>query len=160
MTNIYTTMNLNSFSQSPVRGLEDEKLNLNKLPVKLESGTISAGDMVKIVAGNAHVPTIEEVASTDVNDGSILFGFVPLTRKRNKYSAGDMATIDLEGCVLYMIAGEDLDCGDAVCYDATSSTTNGQILKVPSSTTPGLINCGFALGDVKAGELVRVYTKY
>ena len=153
----------NTYKQTPIRGLEDEKVNFNKIVAKLnnteDEQITSAGDMVKLVAGANGVPTVAEVEATENYSATTKYGFIPLARKHNEYKNNDMLTVALSNSVMYMIAQEAIACGDYVAYDATTETpTNtGTIIKNPSEATAGKIPCGFALDTAtQAGDLVRV----
>lgn len=164
MTTLGTQLFSNSFTQGNCRGREDEKLNLNKIPVKISdtnNGIISAGDMIKLVAGGSKLPTVVQVEETEEYSESTVYGFVPLARLKNQYENGDIATMDLSGCCMEMVAEEDIECGQQVAYDATTTTpaNTGKIVVNPAEATAGIIPCGVALNDVAEGGLVRVLIK-
>lgn len=155
MTTLGNVFESNQFQQSNCRGREDLQLNLNKFPVMLknddEEQITSAGDMVKLVAGAAGVPTVAEVLTTDNYSATVKYGFIPLGRLQNQYKTGDLTVACFSGCIITMLAGEAINSGAYVAYD------NGYIINNPSTSTAGKIPCGFALDTAKAkDDLIRV----
>lgn len=131
MTTLGTAQYLNTFSQNDVRGREDEKLNFNKIPVKIiadKDEIISAGDMVKLVPGGKTISTVSQIKSTDEYSDKDTYGFIPLARMKNAYGNKDIATMCLSGCVMEMMAEQPISCSDQVYYDARGTATAGVII--------------------------------
>ena len=164
MTTLGTAQYLNTFSQNDVRGREDAKLNFNKIPVKIIAETdeiISAGDMVKLVPGGKTISTVSQIKSTDQYSAKDTYGFIPLARMKNTYGNKDMTTMCLSGCIMEMIAEEEIQCGQEVAYDATTTNpqNTGKIKINPSVAAAGVILCGVAMNDANENQIVRVKIK-
>lgn len=162
MTTRGTTQNLNQFEQNAVRGSSNQQQCFNHKNCVLnnasDSQITSAGDLVCLVAGGKYnIPTVAEVLATDDASSSIMYGFVRRTLKQNQYTNNDQVSIAFETEVMRMEAGEAINCGDRVAYDATQ---DGVIVKEPVSPTTGIIPCGTAQSDVASGELFDVYIKF
>lgn len=131
MTTLGTAQYLNSFAQTDVRGREDEKINFNKIPVKIvadNNEVLSAGDMVKLVVGGKSLPTISQIKATDTYSDKATYGFIPLARLKNEYKNGDITTMCLSGCAMMMIAEQPISCSDQVYYDARATATAGVMI--------------------------------
>lgn len=162
MTTLGNTFLSNSFKQAPVRGQEDLKLNENKFAVILNNAdttqVTSAGDMVKLVATeNGGLPSIAEVTPTETYSNTIKYGFIPFGRLKNDYITGEIATICCTGCVMYMIAEGNIECGQQVFYDAKEGANQGKVMAVAGELQQGQVLCGTALDKASQdGDLIRV----
>lgn len=121
-TNFYT-QSLNQFRPERLRGeLLDWGLNAWVLDVVIdasETGTLYAGDIVKICPTSTGKVKVVAGASTDRAVGYIIFN-----AKKESFKAGDHVSILLRGGVIECITEEALDAGEIVAYkDADGSVT-------------------------------------
>ena len=121
-TNFYT-QSLNQFMPERLRGeLLDWGLNAWVLDVVIdasETGTLYAGDIVKVCPTSTGKLKVVAGASTDRAVGYIIFN-----AKKESFKAGDHCSILLRGGVIECITEEALDAGDIVAYkDADGSVT-------------------------------------
>ena len=123
---------LNSFQQQDARGREEGKICNNKFDciyIDVAGEQICAGDMVKLIdTNNKIMPTVAKVKATETYSADVMYGFIPLTRKKNVYNNGDVLTVCFEGVHLRMIAERYIGCGEVVYYDATSAATSSRII--------------------------------
>lgn len=149
---------LNTFSQEPVVGQLDLKLNLNVIPCQyLENTTTKQavqGDIVYLCAGGVKLPTVKNVEATDTYDTTKTYGFVPYVRKVNVYEDKQPISIAFAGTVIYLKVGETLTCGAEVGFDTTN-----KVVKVYDSTDTSMIKIGVVLGDASENDIVRVLLK-
>ena len=121
-TNFYT-QSLNQFRPERLRGeLLDWGLNAWVLDVVIdasETGTLYAGDIVKVCPTSTGKLKVVAGASTDRAVGYIIFN-----AKKESFKAGDHCSILLRGGVIECITEEALDAGEIVAYkDADGSVT-------------------------------------
>lgn len=123
---------LNSFQQQDARGREEGKICNNKFDciyIDIAGEQISAGDMVKLIdTNNKIMPTVAKVKADETYNADTMYGFIPLTRKKNIYNNGDVLTVCFSGIHMRMIAESYVGCGDVVYYDATTSATSARII--------------------------------
>jgi hypothetical protein len=117
----------------------------------------SAGDLVKLTAGGDSVPTFAEVSETDTEAD----GFAVHNLKQRQYKTKDFIGVVGDGGHIYGIAGEDVECGDKLVYDATVETpaNTGKIFINDGSGSAGKIPVGKALTRAKEGQLVKILIK-
>ena len=149
---------LNTFSQEPVVGQLDFKLNLNVIPCQyLENTTTKQaiqGDLVVLSAGGSKLPTVKNVEATDTFDADKVYGIVPFVRKKNTYVDKDMISVAFQGTVVYLKAGATLSCGDVVGYDVATKT-----IVAYDSTETTMVKLGNVLADCVENDIVRVLLK-
>lgn len=121
-TNFYT-QSLNQFMPERLRGeLLDWGLNAWVLDVVIdasETGTLYAGDIVKVCPTSTGKLKVVAGASTDRAVGYIIFN-----AKKESFKAGDHCSVLLRGGVIECITEEALNAGDIVAYkDADGSVT-------------------------------------
>lgn len=121
-TNFYT-QSLNQFRPERLRGeLLDWGLNAWVLDVVIdasETGTLYAGDLVKVCPTSTGKLKVVAGESTDRAVGYIIFN-----AKKESFKAGDHCSILLRGGVIECITEEALEAGDIVAYkDADGSVT-------------------------------------
>lgn len=144
-TNFYA-QELNQLAPKRVRGeLLDWGLNSLQLEVQIdasETGTLYAGDLVKIAATSTGKPKFVAGSASDAAVGYILFN-----AKKEAFKAGDRVTILVREGVLNCVTEEAIDAGDIVYYkDADGSVTKtkpsgaqrmGMAMAAVSATTGG-----------------------
>ncbi len=119
----FYTQSLNQFRPERLRGeLLDWGLNAWVLDVVIdasETGTLYAGDLVKVCPTSTGKLKVVAGESTDRAVGYIIFN-----AKKESFKAGDHCSILLRGGVIECITEEALDAGDIVAYkDADGSVT-------------------------------------
>ncbi len=119
----FYTQSLNQFRPERLRGeLLDWGLNAWVLDVVIdasETGTLYAGDLVKVCPTSTGKLKVVAGESTDRAVGYIIFN-----AKKESFKAGDHCSILLRGGVIECITEEALEAGDIVAYkDADGSVT-------------------------------------
>jgi hypothetical protein len=159
MTKLSVEKQLNAFTQSLSRGFVDNDQNSYAYEGILANEDAeqitSAGDLVKLVAGNGKVPTFAEVEPTDTE----AFGFVVHNLKQRHYKSGDFIGVVSDNAIICGIANEDINCGDKLRYIATEGASKGKIYIDDGTPTPELIPVGIALNGAKEGGLVKILVK-
>lgn len=148
---------LNTFSQEPIVGQLDLKLNLNVIPCQFVKDTTTEvvnGDLVVMSAGGSKLPTVKPVEATDTFDADKVYGVVPFVRKKNIYTDKDMISVAFQGTVVYLKAGATLSCGDVVGYDVATKT-----IVAYDSTETTMVKLGNVLADCVENDIVRVLLK-
>lgn len=145
----------NVFTQSPILGMTDLKLNFNTLSVQFDpagSGTLVAGMAVKWSTVSGGAPKV--VPSTAQAD--VVCGFVNYDIKSASYVAGDRLEISQVGNVMYLYAALAINRGTELCSipAAIAGGCNGGVVPVTGSS--GFPIVGFALDTGVIGSLIRV----
>ena len=120
-TNFYS-QELNQFAPKRLRGeLLDWGLNALVLDVQIdasETGTLYAGDPVKLAATSQGKPKVVASAAADA------LGYIIFNAKKEAYKAGDIVSILIDGGVLECVTEEAINAGVEVAYkDADGSVT-------------------------------------
>lgn len=143
----FYTQSLNQFRPERLRGeLLDWGLNAWVLDVVIdasETGTLYAGDLVKVCPTSTGKLKVVAGESTDRAVGYIIFN-----AKKESFKAGDHCSILLRGGVIECITEEALEAGDIVAYkDADGSVTAtigagvqrmGMAMEATSATSGGV----------------------
>lgn len=143
--------NPNQFAQTVIAGMTDLKMSINTVAVQVsltESGTIYAGDPVKVVTseGGGAPKVVKCTASSDE-----VFGFVNYNIKDKGYIAGDMLEVSLDGNCMWLYATAAIDRGAQVVIDIAN---NGI---APASGNSGKRLVGYAYDKADGlGSLFRV----
>jgi len=142
----------NQFTQLPVLGQLDMRLNIQSIQVQVDSSQATplvAGQPVKLKTGTPQGGLPRVVACT--GDDDLIYGFVNYDPKINSYSALQAMSISwFKGNVMYMVAGAAFDRNVNLAIDYT---TPGNV----NTATTGQTIIGTPM-DVaeEAGDLVRV----
>jgi hypothetical protein len=159
MTKLIVEKQLNAFTQSLSRGFVDNDQTSHTFEGILanddDEQITSAGDLVKLVAGNGKVANFAEVEATDTEG----FGFVVHNLKQRRYKKGDFIGVAGDNAIIYGVALDDIECGDKVAYVATEGDNQGKIAVDSGTLTAGLISVGIALNTVAEGGLVKFLVK-
>lgn len=141
----------NQFQQAPVTGQMDMTVEGNSISVQVslsQTGTIVAGDKVKLEDSSGGVPKVLKV---DANSDNV-FGTVIANRKDQSFAAGDAMEVAIDGSLIYQVAG--------------AAVARGAQLEVVASTQKVITNAGtnpvygFAFDKAAAdGDLIRVYVQ-
>ena len=151
-----TSINLNAFALGTAKGVTQFLPTSNVFTCQVYkslSGTLVAGQPVKLVAGVAGQITVTACAA----ETDKVFGVIPLRHKVNGYEAGDLVEVTSDYCVVTMEASAATTQGVAVkvagdAYDQVTPITGGE-----SSTAAQI---GIALDAATAqGDLIRVLIK-
>ena len=144
--------NLNQFQQTAERG-EIALLTANSPVISAvvdstETGTLKAGDAVKLVSTSAGIPHVVKSASGDTT----IAGFVVLNPVKNDgIVKGDRVEIAITGAFIYAVASTSINAGASLDYNYST----GKVATANSG-----IACGVALDAAAAdGDLIRVAVK-
>lgn len=122
----FYTQSLNQFAPKRVRGeLLDWGLNAWVLDVMIdasETGTLYAGDLVKVCPTSTGKLKVVAGESTDRAVGYIIFN-----AKKESFKAGDHCSILLRGGVLNCVTEEELDAGAIVAFNDADGSVTGTI---------------------------------
>ena len=138
---------MNQMAQTPLKAQLAAIFNANTLPVMIDpeqSGTLYAGDFVKLVNATGKNILVQKAAATDSPFGVIIF-----TPKKQSYVAGDAVEVACDMSVVFLESAGVIARGANVEFYPTGS-------KVLST---GGVNpvCGIALDNATAaGQLIRV----
>ena len=144
--------NLNQFQQTAERGqialLTANSPVISAVVASTETGTLKAGDAVKLVSTSAGIP---QVVKCGVSDTTIT-GFVVFNPVKNDgIVKGDRIEIAITGAFIYQVASDAIQSGAAVDY----AYNTGKIATANSG-----LACGVALDAAAAdGDLIRVAVK-
>lgn len=141
------TMQMNQFSQTPLKGAIAALLNPTTLSVQLDPASnetyISVGAGVKLVSATGDQIIVDKAAATDV-----IFGFVIYTPKTQKFYPGDTFEVGGSFSVMWAEASGTVTRGDQLEYVAT-----GDKMK----TNTGNPVCALALDNAASGALFRAF---
>lgn len=145
------TQAINQFTQAPVKGQLDLRLNIQTLGVRVDSAYSGAdlvpGQSVKILAAadQGGVPVVTP-CTADEDD---VYGFINYDPRTNLYNAGDYMSISFfRGNVMYMEAGAAIDRNVAFMIVPTGN-------KITTATSTNRI-CGRTIDRALAsGDLIR-----
>ena len=144
--------NLNQFQQTAERGqialLCANSPVISAVVDSTETGTLKAGDAVKLVSTSKGIPHVVLVGSGDTTCcGLVVFNPV----KNDGIKAGDRVEIAITGAFMYMVASASINAGAAVDY----AYATGKVATANSG-----LACGVALDAAAAdGDLIRVAVK-
>lgn len=144
--------NLNQFKQTAERGqialLTANSPVISAVVDSTETGTLKAGDAVKLVSTSTGIPHVVKVGVSDTTiTGCVVFNPV----KNDSIVAGDMVEIAITGAFMYMVASASIVAGAAVDY----AYATGKVATANSG-----LACGVALDAAAAdGDLIRVAVK-
>lgn len=142
-------ININQFTQEPVKGQPDLQFNPTTLPCQVVTGEATAlvpGQAVKLVDSLGGVPKVTAVTA-DTDD---VFGVVTYNIKNASFPALTPVEISAQGNVVWMEASAAIARGAKVMV-----VVSGQ--KVATATV-GKTVIGFAYDKASAsGDLIRVY---
>jgi hypothetical protein len=160
----------NAFSEGPFLGMLDQRYNYDVKEGAVDptqSGTIYAGQAVKMVSANSTVPIQSTVptyiactANSDVCQGFIIFdiknqGYAKPGTGGQLGAAGTSSRFELaqSGCVIYLYATGAITRGNQVCLDVSSP---GGVQATGNSAEV----VGWAYdGATAGGQLIRVQLK-
>ena len=144
--------NLNQFQQTAERG-QIALLNANSPVISAvvdstESGTLKAGDAVKLVSTSKGIPSVVKCGNSDTTiTGFVVFNPV----KNDSIVKGDRVEIAITGAFIYQVASAAILAGAAVDY----AYNTGKVATANSG-----LACGVALDAAAAdGDLIRVAVK-
>lgn len=144
----------NQLSLSPVLGMIDERYNYNTKPAQIDvsqSGSLVAGQAVKIVASAGGIPKVVGCAA----NSDQVFGIINYDVKSALYGAGDKVEISQSGNVIYMVAVGAINRGVQVQLDLSYT---GGVKTITGSSGANII--GWALDQASAaGQLIRIEVK-
>lgn len=144
--------NLNQFQQTAERGqlalLCANSPTISAIVDSSETGTLKAGDAVKLASTSKGIP---HVVKCGVSDTTIT-GFVVFNPVKNEgIVANDRIEIAISGAFIYQVASAAIQAGAAVDY----AYATGKI-----STADSGLACGVALDAASAdGDLIRIGVK-
>lgn len=129
------TMNLNQFTQSPIKGDSATKVNLNTISVQVDpnsTNTILPGDAVYMTTTTgAGVILVDKCTATIAP-----FGFVFYSIKVDQFKAGDSMEIGLVGAIIFAQAQGTINRGNNLEYVPDSGITTGPLMKVNAGVNP------------------------
>lgn len=143
---------LNQFQQTAERGqvayLNCDSFKMSAVVDSSETGTLKAGDAVKIVTTSKGIPHVVKVGSSD----TAAFGFVMFNAVKNDgIVAGDRIEVAFTGAFMYMVASAAISAGASLDYDYST----GKVATANSG-----LGCGMAVEAASAdGDLIAVYIK-
>lgn len=144
--------NLNQFQQTAERGqialLTANSPVISAVVDSTETGTLKAGDAVKLVSTSTGIPHVVKCGNSDTT----ITGFVVFNPVKNDgIKAGDSVEIAITGAFIYQVASAALYAGAALDYDYST----GKVATANSG-----LACGVALDAAAAdGDLIRVAVK-
>lgn len=145
------TLSPNQFAITPVTGQMDMTVQGDVVSCQVsasQSGTLVAGDKVKLEDSAGGVPKVLKITANSDN----IFGTVVFNRKDTGFVAGDALEIAIDGALIWQVAGAAIARGAQVEVVASSQKviTNAGVNPV----------YGFAF-DKAAGDdaLIRVYVQ-
>lgn len=144
------SLSQNQFAQTAVLGQLDMPYNFNTIPVQIdvsESGTLYAGDPIKIVDSPGGVPKVVKCTA----DSDSCFGFINYNVKNVGYVAGDAAEISQAGNVMWLYATGAIGRGTRVELDLV----NGGVAAVSGSGGENIVGWAFDKATA-SGQLFRV----
>lgn len=144
-------MNLNQFSQTPIKGDSATKVNLNTLSVQVDPDSVAMllpGDAVVLVTADGNTIIVDKAVATDNP-----FGYVFYSIKKDHFTAGDAMEIGLVGAIMYVQAQGSIDRGGNVEYLPSSDLTIGPRVKAAAGVNP---ESGLALDNAADGDILRM----
>ena len=144
--------NLNQFQQTAERGqialLTANSPVISAVVDSTETGTLKAGDAVKLVSTSKGIPSVVKVGNSDTTiTGFVVFNPV----KNDSIVKGDRVEIAITGAFIYQVASASINAGAAVDY----AYNTGKVATANSG-----LACGVALDAAAAdGDLIRVAVK-
>jgi hypothetical protein len=144
--------NLNQFQQTAERGqialLCANSPVISAVVDSTETGTLKAGDAVKLVSTSKGIPHVVLATASDTTiTGIVVFNPV----KNDGIVANDRIEIAITGAFIYQVASAAIAAGASVDYNATT----GKIATANSG-----LACGVALDAASAdGDLIRIGVK-
>lgn len=144
--------NLNQFQQTAERGqialLCANSPLISAVVDSTETGTLKAGDAVKLVSTSKGIPHVVKVGNSDTACCGLV-AFNPV--KNDGIVAGDRVEIAITGAFMYMVASAAINAGAAVDY----AYATGKVATANSG-----LACGVAIDAAAAdGDLIRVAVK-
>ena len=139
---------INQFAQTPEKGMLDEKLNVNTIPVQIdltEAAPCVAGQAVKMVDDDSGIPTVTKCTA----DADNVLGFINYDIKSQDFPAGARAEISMSGNVMY------LEAVGAIARGVRVTLASGTVGGVASATSADNV-VGWALDKAANGQLLRV----
>ena len=141
--------NLNQFQQTAERGqialLTANSPVISAVVDSTETGTLKAGDAVKLVSTSAGIPHVVKSASGDTAIAGIIV-YNPI--KNDGIVKGDRVEIAITGAFIYQVASTSINAGASLDYNYST----GKVATANSG-----IACGVALDAATAdGDLIRV----
>ena len=141
---------LNQFGQKPLKGEVAAIPNPVTLSAQIDpssSGTLYAGDAVRLVSGTSATILVDTVAATGT-----VFGFVIRNPKKSSYTAGDAVEIALPNSVILLEAYSTISRGNNVEW-----YPGGNRVKTHAGVNT---ICGTCLDmSTATGDLVRVLVR-
>ena len=151
-----TSINLNTFELGTAKGVVQYLPSSNVFTCQVYkslSGTLKAGQPVKLVAGVAGQITVTACSA----ESDKVFGVIPLRHKVNGYVAGDLVEVASDYSVITMEAA-----GAITQYSAVKVAGSGydQVDAIAGDESPAAAQIGIALDAAAAeGDLIRVLIK-
>lgn len=141
----------NQFALQPFLGTVDQRFNYNTKAVEVDtsqSGTLYAGQAVKIVDNADGVPKVIGVAA----NSDEVFGFINYDVKSQVYAAGDPMEISQAGNVIYLYSTGAIARGHQVTLDVSLA---GGVSSATASSGADIV--GWAMDKATAAnQLIRV----
>ena len=151
-----TSINLNTFELGTAKGVVQYLPSSNVFTCQVYkslSGTLKAGQPVKLVAGVAGQITVTACAGED----DPVFGVIPLRHKVNGYVAGDLVEVASDYSVITMEAAGAISAYDKV---KAAGSAYDQVDAIAGDESPAAAQIGIALDAAAAeGDLIRVLIK-
>ena len=144
--------NLNQFQQTAERGqialLTANSPVISAVVDSTETGTLKAGDAVKLVSTSVGIPHVVKCGVSDTTiTGFVVFNPV----KNDSIVANDRIEIATTGAFIYQVASTSIVAGAALDYNYST----GKVATANSG-----LACGVALDAAAAdGDLIRVAVK-
>lgn len=144
--------NLNQFQQTAERGqialLCANSPVISAVVDSTETGTLKAGDAVKLVSTSAGIPHVVKVGNADTS----CLGFVVFNPVKNDgIVKNDRIEVAITGAFIYQVASDAIQSGAEVDY----SYSTGKIATANSG-----LKCGVAVDAAAAdGDLIRIAVK-
>lgn len=141
----------NQFNQTAVLGQLDLPYNYNTIAAEIDvtqSGTIYAGQAVKVIASAGGIPKVVAIAANSDD----VFGFINYDIKTVGFVAGSVCEISQAGNVMFLYASAAINRGTRVTVSIVSPGTVD-----PLVGSSGADIVGFAIGQASAaGNLIRI----
>lgn len=142
-------LDLNVTKISPIKGLTVYEVAPALHNVIVASGTLNAGDFVKLNSSSNNT-NCAEVVGAGATDA--VFGIVKMTPRKNSFGAGEKVAVAQTGDVVWCVASGAVSVGAELYHTAEHKVTSSN----PGSGT----KCGVALTKASnAGDLIQVQIK-
>lgn len=154
VTTSASSLNINSFAQSPTLGQVDLRFPYNSVSVLVDAsqvGSLYQGGAVKMVDSADGVPKVIGCSA----DADECLGFINYDQKTVAFVAGSPAEISMSGNVMYLYASAAIARGAQVQLSVVSP---GSVAPVVASSGADIVGWAYDKATA-AGQLIRVFLK-